>query len=121
MLRVDNLDVSKLVNHIISITDLARGKATKVLNTVVKEKVPYLIFKNNKPQAALIDIEVYNDLIQTKKKYDEMMIEEYLLGIAEGRIEKHDPSKTKDFEEVLKKYNIAMADLDAVADKVEIE
>lgn len=121
MYNTNRLNISDFISHIISITDLGRGKATQVLNAVVNEKVPFLIFKNNKPRAALVDIDIYNDLIETKQKYDELKEEEYLLRLAEERMAASDPDKATIFEDAAKKYNVSIADLDALADKIKIE
>lgn len=121
MYKTDNLDVSNVINHIISITDLARGKAAKVLNSVVKEKVPYIIFRNNKPQAALIDIDIYNELVNVNKKYQEYMENLELLEIAEKRMETFDQTKTYTRAEALKKLNLSEEDLAVVRNEVELD
>lgn len=115
------LDINNILNHIVSITDLGRGKATLVLNTIIKEKTPFIIFKNNKPRAAIVDIDVYKDLVETKKKFMDIIEEEYLYQLADKRIANHDPSKTMDFEDLLKKYGVSSESLDATCDDVEFE
>ena len=121
MYKSDNLDISNIMNHIISITDLGRGKAAKVLNSVVKEKMPFLIFKNNKPQAALVDIGVYNELVESRKKYLEHLENIQLLEMAEKRMENFDQSKTYTRTEALKKLDLTEEDLASVRDEVELD
>jgi len=121
MYKIDNLDISNVINHIVSITDLARGKAAKVLNTVVKEKVPFIILKNNKPQAALIDINIYNELVNVSRKYQEYMENIELLKIAEMRMKTFDQAKTYTRTEALKKLNLTEDDLEAVRNEVELD
>jgi prevent-host-death family protein len=121
MYKIDNLDISNVINHMISITDLARGKAAKVLNSVVKEKVPYIILKNNKPLAALVDIDIYNELVDKSKKYSESLENLELLEIAEKRMENFDQAKTYTHAEALKKLNLTEEDLAVVRNEVELD
>jgi prevent-host-death family protein len=50
----------------ISVSELGRGQASKVIQSVEDTGNPYIVVKNNKPQAVIISIDEYSNLMRTK-------------------------------------------------------
>lgn len=99
--------LTSLIKHIVSISDLSRGKASKIISKVQKENETYVIIKNNKPAAAIVPIELLED-------YE-------LLSIAAERIRNFDPAKAISHETILNKYNLTEESLAELEDEIEIE
>lgn len=107
-------DIKNIVDRLVSVTDLSRGKATKVINDVKRTKEPYIILKNSKPVAAVIDIEQLTEILKIQEEH-------IMLQLAEERMKNHDPSKTLTHEQVLERYGITEAEVSGAMDSVEIE
>jgi prevent-host-death family protein len=107
-----NLDLRPAINHMISVSDLGRGQASRVIQAVEKNKEQYIVVKNNKPQAILISIEEYLNLMESKEELE-------LLLIASERTKT--PQEYIDFNTVLNEFNISHEDLDEIESDVEIE
>lgn len=107
-----NLDLRPAISHMISVSELGRGQASRVIQAVEKSKEQFIVVKNNKPQAVLISIEEYMDLMEKKEELE-------LLLVANERMK----SKTEsiDFDKVLNEFNITHDDLSEIEDDVEIE
>ena len=113
--RINTLRIMEnLITRLVSVTDLSRGMVTKVIGDVAKNKKPYIVLKNNKPQAAIVAIEEFNKLLAAQEEL-------YLLKIAEERITNTDYSKSLSHTQVLEKYNITESEVDAAVDKIEFE
>ncbi|MCL1919204.1 MAG: type II toxin-antitoxin system Phd/YefM family antitoxin [Peptococcaceae bacterium] len=55
------MDLRHVLNCMISVSDLGRGQASKVIQAIEETGNPYIIIKNNKPQAVIISIQDYMD------------------------------------------------------------
>lgn len=60
------MDLRRVFNCMISVSELGRGQASKVIQSVEDDGNPYIVVKNNKPQAVIISIDEYTDLMRAK-------------------------------------------------------
>ena len=60
------MDLRKVFDCMISVSELGRGQASKVIQAIEEDGNPYIVVKNNKPQAVIISINDYVDLMRTK-------------------------------------------------------
>ncbi len=107
-----NLDLRPAINHMISVSDLGRGQASRVIQDVEKTKEQYIVVKNNKPQAVLISIEEYMNLMESKEELE-------LLLIANERMKIQNESI--DFNQVLDEFGLSEKELDLIESDVDIE
>lgn len=98
-----NLDLRPAINHMISVSELGRGQASRVIQDVEKSKQQYIVVKNNKPQAVLISIEEYMSLMESKEELE-------LLLIANDRMKVL--NQTIDFEQILSEFDLTEKELD---------
>ena len=56
------MDLRKVFDCMISVSELGRGQASKVIQAVEEQGNPYIVIKNNKPQAVIISINEYTEL-----------------------------------------------------------
>lgn len=63
------MDLRRVFDCMISVSELGRGQASKVIQAVEDEGNPYIIVKNNKPQAVIISINEYTELMRLKDFY----------------------------------------------------
>ena len=61
------LEIISKYKCIISVSDLARGLASKVLETIKENNETYVIVKNSKPSAVIISPEEYTDLVEARE------------------------------------------------------
>lgn len=59
--------LKELVSQMISVSELSRGRASKIIDEVAKKKKNFLVIKNNKPQAIIVPIDVYDNLFKFRK------------------------------------------------------
>ncbi|MGI5901442.1 MAG: type II toxin-antitoxin system Phd/YefM family antitoxin [Desulfitobacteriia bacterium] len=62
------MDLRKVFECMISVSELGRGQASKVIQAVEEEGNPFIVVKNNKPQAVIISIAEYSELLLAKEK-----------------------------------------------------
>jgi prevent-host-death family protein len=60
------MDLRKIFDCMISVSELGRGQASKVIQAVEDNGNPYIVVKNNKPQAVIISIDEYTELMRAK-------------------------------------------------------
>ncbi len=60
------MDLRKVFDCMISVSELGRGQASKVIQAVEDEGNPYIVVKNNKPQAVIISIDEYTELMKAR-------------------------------------------------------
>lgn len=117
-------DLRAVIDNIISITDLSRGKVSKVVQNVAEEGREYIIVKNNEPQAVLLSINDYtqlmNDHEQVKQLKEELENLELLL-IAEERLKNARPEDFVEENVVLQELGISASEVRDLIDSVEIE
>ncbi|UWG97713.1 type II toxin-antitoxin system Phd/YefM family antitoxin [Dehalobacter sp. DCM] len=63
------MDLRRVFDCMISVSELGRGQASKVIQAVEDEGNPYIIVKNNKPQAVIISINEYTELMRLRDEY----------------------------------------------------
>lgn len=114
-------NLKHIINKFISISDLSRGKASKVVQNVVKNEDQCIIIKNNKPEAIILSLNEYLELIEIKEKLHELEENIELIQMANERIEKYTSSDTISHEEVLDRYDLSEEEINRLMDSVEIE
>lgn len=107
-----NLDLRPAISHMISVSDLGRGQASRVIQAVEKSKEQFIVVKNNKPQAVLISIEEYMNLMESKEELE-------LLLVANERMKTQKDSI--DFDKLLVEFDLTHHDLDQIESDVDIE
>lgn len=60
------MDLRKVFECMISVSELGRGQASKVIQSIEEEGNPYIVVKNNKPQAVIISVNDYLELMKAK-------------------------------------------------------
>lgn len=60
------MDLRKVFDCMISVSELGRGQASKVIQAVEDLGNPFIVVKNNKPQAVIVSINEYTELMQAK-------------------------------------------------------
>ena len=109
-----HLDLRNILGHIISVSDLGRGKASKVISEIEKNNDQYIVIKNNKPQAVILSIDEYNNLLESKEELE-------LLLMASSRIKEINSDEYTDMSDVMKDFGIEDEELDKLLESVEIE
>lgn len=104
----------ELISHMISVSELSRGRASKIIDEVAKKKKNFLVIKNNKPQAVIMPIELYDELVQAHEDYR-------LLQLALRRAENFNQENCSTFEEVVKESGFSIEEIDKIAESVKIE
>lgn len=66
------MDLRKVFDCMISVSELGRGQASKVIQAVENAGNPYIVVKNNKPLAVIISINDYIELMRSKDLLDSM-------------------------------------------------
>jgi prevent-host-death family protein len=66
------MDLRKVFDCMISVSELGRGQASKVIQSVEDFGNPYIVVKNNKPQAVIVSINEYTELMRAKDMLDSM-------------------------------------------------
>lgn len=107
-------DLRDIIGKLISVSDLSRGMASKIIQRVGKDKEQYIVVKNNKPEAVILSVEEYIELMEAKEDLQ-------LLQIADIRIKNYVPEEVASHKDVLSRYNIREEKLDQLMETVEIE
>ncbi len=66
------MDLRRVFECMISVSELGRGQASKVIQAVEDEGTPYIVIKNNKPQAMIISINEYTELMKAREIVDSL-------------------------------------------------
>jgi len=114
MTGVSKTDLRDIIGKLISVSDLSRGMASKIIQKVGKDKEQYIVVKNNKPEAVILSVEEYMELMEAKEDLE-------LLQMADIRMKNYVPEETTSHEDVLRRYNIKEERLDELMEIVEIE
>lgn len=109
-----NLDLRSALDHIISVSDLGRGKASKVIQDVEKNKDQYIVVKNNRPQAVILSVEEYNNLMETREELE-------LLLLATKRLSTNSTEQYTSMETVMEELGISDSEIEELAESVDIE
>ena len=65
-------DMRGLMDSIIPISDFSKGKAPKIIQQVNEEGREFIIVKNNEPQAVILPIAVYTELMNAYERMREL-------------------------------------------------
>jgi len=103
-----------IVNHIISVSDLGRGKASKVIKNIESDNESYIIVKNNKPKAVIVSVDEYNRMVDSLEKME-------LLLLASKRIKTNKQSEYLAYEDVLAEFHITAEEIETLQDTIELE
>lgn len=114
MPQVSKTDLRDIIGKLISVSDLSRGMASKIIQKVGKDKEQYIVVKNNKPEAVILSVEEYMELIEAKEDLQ-------LLQLADSRMKNYVPEETVSHDEVLSRYNMKEEKLNKLMETVEIE
>lgn len=114
MLTGKTLEIVQGFKNMVTVTEIGRGKITSVLNDISKNKQPYFIVRNNKPEAAIVPIEDLESLLEIQENYE-------LLQLAIERMRTFDPANAITMNDVMKKYGIAEDEVKQGIETVEIE
>lgn len=114
MPEVSKIDLRDIIGKLISVSDLSRGMASKIIQKVGKDKEQYIVVKNNKPEAVILSVEEYMELMEAKENLE-------LIQMAESRMKNYVPQETASHDDVLNRYNIKEEKLDELMETVEIE
>ena len=87
----------------VPLTDLNRGKASKIIETIQKLKQAVFIVKNNKPEAVLISFDEYQD-------YQEYLFYKKVNERVEAYVA--DAGITYSRDQIMKEYQLSDDDLD---------
>ncbi|MBF4696066.1 type II toxin-antitoxin system Phd/YefM family antitoxin [Fusibacter ferrireducens] len=109
-----NLDLRNALDHIISVSDLGRGKASKVIQDVERNKDQYIVVKNNRPQAVILSVDEYNNLMETREELE-------LLLIATKRISENNHDEYTSLKVVMEEIGITDSEIDELVESVDIE
>jgi PHD/YefM family antitoxin component YafN of YafNO toxin-antitoxin module len=114
MSEIVKTDLREILGKLISVSDLSRGMASKIIQQVGENKEQYIVMKNNKAEAVILSIEEYVELSEARENLE-------LLQIANERIKNFKPEESFSHDDILKMYNISEEKLDKLMDTVEIE
>ncbi|HBG38936.1 MAG TPA: type II toxin-antitoxin system Phd/YefM family antitoxin [Clostridiaceae bacterium] len=114
MPEVSRTDLRGIIGKLVSVSDLSRGMASKIIQKVGQDKEQYIVVKNNKPEAVILSIEEYMELMEAKEDLQ-------LLQLADSRMKNYVPEETASHDDVLNRYNIKEEKLDELMKTVEIE
>jgi antitoxin StbD len=114
MVKSKTLNVVQGFKKMITVSEIGRGKITSVLNDLSKDKQPYFIIRNNKPEAAILSIEELTELLEIQDNYE-------LLQLAVERMKDLDSEKTIPMHEVMQNYGITENEVCKGMETVEIE
>lgn len=113
MSEVHKTDLRNIIGKLISVSDLSRGMASKIIQKVGKDKEQYIVVKNNKPEAVILSVEEYMELMEAKEDLQ-------LLQLADSRMKNYASEETASHDDVLNRYNIKEEKLDKLMETVEI-
>lgn len=108
------IDYRNALDHIISVSDLGRGKASRVIQDVEKNKDQYIVVKNNRPQAVILSVDEYNLLMEAKEELE-------LLLIASKRVSMNKSDKYTSLKNVMDELGVTDSDIDELIESVDIE
>lgn len=94
MSGVSKTDLRHVIGKLISVSDLSRGMASKIIQKVGKDKEQYVVVKNNKPEAVILSVEEYMEHMEAKEDLE-------LLQIADNRLKNYVPEETASHDDVL--------------------
>ena len=114
MTEVIRTDLRKIIGSLISVSDLSRGMASKIIHQVGKNREQFIVVKNNKPEAVILSVDEYTELFEARENLK-------LLQMANKRMKDFKQEDTLSHDDILKAYNISEERLDQLMETVEIE
>lgn len=108
------VDLREMLDRLISVSDLSRGMASKIIQQVGNNKNQYIVVKNNKPEAVILSVDEYTELLEAKENLE-------LLQMADNRMKNFRQNETLSHDDILKEYNVSEEQIDKIMESVEIE
>ncbi|NLP44537.1 MAG: type II toxin-antitoxin system Phd/YefM family antitoxin [Peptococcaceae bacterium] len=72
------MDLRRVFDCMISVSELGRGQASKVIQAIEEQGHPYIVVKNNKPQAVIISINEYTELMRAKEMLEKAGLNDFV-------------------------------------------
>lgn len=119
MKTIGILNDRNILDHMITISELGRGKASTIVNKLTKDGNPWFITKNSKPEAVIVKIDDYQKLLKMQEEFLEMQEDIELLIEAQKRLNAKNEENYTSHEDVMKEFGITKEDLKGV--EVEFE
>lgn len=108
------VNVKDMYDKTVPISELSRGKLGSTMKKVHDSGDSMVVFKDNRPYTLIVSLEEYENLQKIKENYE-------LLLLAIERTSKASSDDYVTEEEVFKKYGIDNAEIEELAETVEIE
>ena len=115
-----SMEFAEFTEKLVPISDFSQGKAGKIFSDVAENDHEYIVLKNNQPTAVVVSVKEYRKTQELVHKFEKLMetIENYrLLSLANNRSSR----KKMSLEELVKEEGFDMEELEALAEKIEIE
>lgn len=104
-----NPSINDVLKNMVSITDLNKGKGSKIIDDVKKTGYK-IIMKNNRPEAVLITPDRFEEMLTLKEELADLT-----LGMEALRRMAHFlPEDAVSHEDILSEFGISQADLDGI-------
>lgn len=110
----NHLELRGVINRIISVSELGRGQASKVIKKIELNKESYIVVKNNKPKAVIVSIDEYNEMVESLEKFE-------LLLLASKRIKSNSQDDYVDYEDVLAEFNLTEEEIMNLQDSIQLD
>jgi len=110
----NHINLSEAIEKIISVSELGRGKASKIINNIELNNDSYIIVKNNKPKAVIMSVDEYKEMIEAQEKLE-------LLLLSAKRLQTTHQSDCVDYDDILKEFNVTNEEIDKIKDTIELE
>lgn len=65
-------ELLEMTQHLVSISDLGRGKAKEIFDNVQQNNMQYVVLRNNKPIALIISIDSYSELLDAANAEEDL-------------------------------------------------
>lgn len=106
--------IAEFLSNIISVTDLNKGRSSKIIDEVKKTGYK-VILKNNRPEAVLITPAEFEEMLALKEE-----IQDLTLGMeALRRLANFNPDSTISHENMLAEFDITPEELENVDDVID--
>jgi len=109
-----HINLSEAIEKIISVSELGRGKASKIIKNIELNNDSYIIVKNNKPKAVIMSVDEYKEMIEAQEKLE-------LLLLSAKRLQTTNQSDYIDYDDILKEFNVTNEEIDQIKDTIELE
>lgn len=115
-------DFRSAIHRMVSVSELSRGRASRIIQQVEENDEQFIVVKNNTPNAVIMSVNDYTELLTKQeqlKDLQEEVIDLKLLLLAMERM-KDNPTVISG-DEVIDKLGHSKEEIEALANLVEIE